>query len=272
MKHIGILMLGLAGVVAFSAVLRAENAVLPDDPYALVVARNIFGLNPPTPVNTNPQDATPPPKITPNGIMTILGQLQVLFKVAGTSKPGVPPVDTAYILSEGQRQDDIEVTKIDEKSGVITFNNHGTVQQLPLEVGKASSSAIASTAAGHSGVPNVPGMSGERGENRAGLENVRGGRRFGGSRGDNNNANVQDDGSTLENTTRNNTFNAASQIPKGMTPEVQDAAIEVNRELTQQQVEDGTLPPLPITPITPADATGVGGAPLVAPPPSAPRP
>ena len=111
-----------------------------DNPYAPIVSRNIFGLVP-IPTN-NPADAgpppIPPPKITPNGIMTLFGKLQVLFKVANPPKPGQPPKDDAYVLGVGERQDEIEVQKIDEPAATITFNNHGTVQELPLVAGPAS--------------------------------------------------------------------------------------------------------------------------------------
>ena len=93
------------------------------------------------PVDTSPVDTTPPPKITPNGIMTIFGQLQVLFKVANPGKPGKAAGEDDYILSEGERQDDIEVVKIDEKGGMVTFNNHGETQQLPLVAATPSSTA-----------------------------------------------------------------------------------------------------------------------------------
>ena len=92
--------------------------------------RNVFGLNPP-PTNPPPQADDTPLKITPNGIMSIFGQLQVLYKVAPRSgQPGAK--EESYCLSEGQSQDDIEVTHINEKAGIVTFNNHGTVQEIPL--------------------------------------------------------------------------------------------------------------------------------------------
>ena len=143
MKRARNLLLCLAGGLALNTSVRADDAVLPGNPYAPVVARNIFGLNPPPPpVDPNAAaDATPPPKITPNGIMSIFGQLQVLFKVTKPAVAGKPAVDDAYILSEGQQQDEIEVTKIDERGGLVTFNNHGEVQQLPLAVGTASTGA-----------------------------------------------------------------------------------------------------------------------------------
>src|SRR6185369_9059978 len=71
-------------------------------------------------------------KITATGIQNFFGKAEVLFKVAGVSRPGQPPKDQSYILKEGERQDDIEVVKIDEKNGIITFRNHGQTQDVVL--------------------------------------------------------------------------------------------------------------------------------------------
>ena len=131
MKRLGKIVVCLASGLVLNAGARADDRMLSNNPYAPIVVRNIFGLNPPLPADAD-QPAEPPPKITPNGIMSIFGQLQVLFKVAGTAKPGQPAKDDSYILSEGQRQDEIEVVHIDEKAGLVTFNNHGTVQELSL--------------------------------------------------------------------------------------------------------------------------------------------
>ena len=130
MKRLVKIVVCLASGLVLNAGARADDVVLPNNPYAPIVVRNVFGLNPPQPVDTNAPQADLP-KITPNGIMSIFGQLQVLFKVAGTAKPGQPAKDESYILSEGQRQDEIEVIQIDEKASLVTFNNHGTVQELP---------------------------------------------------------------------------------------------------------------------------------------------
>jgi len=117
----------------------AAPAVDNSQPYATIVARNIFGLVPvpPPPPPAEPL-ADPPPKITANGIMSVFGELQALFKVSFPGKGGQPAKDQSYMLSEGQRQDDIEVVKIDVKAASITFNNHGTEQEIPLEVAKDS--------------------------------------------------------------------------------------------------------------------------------------
>jgi hypothetical protein len=119
------------------------------------VTRNVFGINPPAPTDPNKANAEPPPKITPNGIMSVSGHVQALFKVAIPAKPGQPAKEQFYILSESQAQDDIEVTKIDEKAGLVTFNNHGTIQELPLASGPASGPAA--TAQGGPGMlPRLP--------------------------------------------------------------------------------------------------------------------
>jgi hypothetical protein len=263
MNQCGKIAIGLAGGLALNIIARADDVVLPGDPYATVVARNIFGLNPPPQQITNPQDANPPVKITPNGIMTIFGEVQVLFKVAGTPKPGgSPSTDESYILSEGQRQDDIEVVKIDEKNSIITFNNHGETQQLPLVVTQPSSTPSSALAGGSA----IGGLGAAGGRFSPGFANPGGGQ---GARARGNGGGAYGGGGANPSNvpTRNNTFNAASQIPEGMTPEVQTITIEANREMTKQQVIQGELPPLPPTDLTPSDAVGPGGNPLITPSP-----
>jgi len=130
MTRLGKIAVCLAGGLVLCTGARAQNVALAGNPYQPIVVRNVFGLNP-IPISTNPPVDTTLPKITPNGIMSIFGQLQVLFKVA--PKPGEKDAkEQSYVLSEGQQQDDIEVVHIDEKESLVTFNNHGTVQELPL--------------------------------------------------------------------------------------------------------------------------------------------
>jgi hypothetical protein len=140
MKRVGKIALCLAGGLAFVAGARADNL------YGSIAERNVFNLNPPQPADATQQNTEPPPKITANGIMSIFGHLQVLFKVAMPGRQGQPARDVSYILSEGQRQDDIEVVQISEKTGTVKFNNHGTIQELALTstpaAGGAASAAI----------------------------------------------------------------------------------------------------------------------------------
>ena len=138
--------IGLISVVGLAALAaRADDSVSADNPYVSIPARNIFNL---VPIPTNPPPVLaapdPPSKITPNGIMSLFGSLQVLFKVANPPKPGQPPTDQSYVMSEGDREDGISVLRIDQAVGVITFDNHGITQKLPLV-------ATTDTDSGHSG-------------------------------------------------------------------------------------------------------------------------
>lgn len=237
MKRAGIIAVCLAGGLALGASLRADDVVLPGNPYAVVVARNIFGLNPPPLVDPNATIVEPPVKIIPNGIMSIFGQLQVLFKVA--AKPGGK--DAAYMLTEGQRQDEIEVVKINEKAAIVTFNNHGIVQELPLVVTPPSATPSAPTGGGPgaSGIaPNVAPGAGINGNNpfnnRFGNRGVPGAR-VGNSPG-------AENGSGPRNVpTRGN------QPP--VDPVTQTIMIEANRMNAQQQ-GDPSAKLYPITELT----------------------
>jgi hypothetical protein len=136
MKCVGKIAIGLVGGLVLIAGARADTVALADNPYTPIVTRNIFGLNP---VQADETPSEPPPKITLNGIMSIYGKLQALYKVAGSGKPGQP--DQSYMLTEGQRQNDIEVMSINSASNLVTFNNHGTVQEIPLANAPAATGA-----------------------------------------------------------------------------------------------------------------------------------
>ena len=143
MKVAGKMIASLVMAAVMYGPVQAAEGVASGNPYSALVARNIFGLVP-IPVSNTADELPPPeppPKITPNGIMSIFGKLQVLFKVPGKPVSGQPAKDASYVLCQGERQDEIEVQKIDEKAGTVTFNNHGVVQELALEKGAASGPA-----------------------------------------------------------------------------------------------------------------------------------
>ncbi|HEV2327780.1 MAG TPA: hypothetical protein VGY56_03205 [Verrucomicrobiae bacterium] len=132
-------------------------AVAPSgNPYESIVTRNVFGLNP-IPVVTIPDapPGPPPPKITLTGIMTIFGPTEALFKVAGVVRNHGQPHDESYIFTEGEMQDDVEVTKIDTNKMMVTFMNHGVQQDIGLTEGVASTGPAPST-------PTFPGQPGMR--------------------------------------------------------------------------------------------------------------
>ena len=114
----------------------ANSGASSGNPYGQIMARNVFALG--TSVSSVPSTpAEPLPTITPNGIMSVFGSAQTLFKVTG-NQPGQPAGEKSYILGEGQSEDDIKVVRIDGKNAVVTFNNHGTIQELPLVAATAS--------------------------------------------------------------------------------------------------------------------------------------
>jgi hypothetical protein len=166
MKCVGKIAIWLAGGLVLSAGAQADNftAASAHNPYAPIMTRNVFGLNPvldETPVGD------PPPKITLNGIMSIHGRSQALYKVAGTGKPGQPAKDQSYILSEGQRQDDVEVMHINDQASLVTFNNHGTVQEIPLANAPAGTTSAPGTG-GQVSRPNFGRPTGGSGGGNAG--------------------------------------------------------------------------------------------------------
>jgi hypothetical protein len=130
MNRFGKIAGGFACGLVLNAGLSLSFGALSSNPYEPIVTRNIFDLNPPQ-VNAAPV-VEPPAKITLDGIMNIFGSRQALFYVDIPPRPPEPAMQKSYILSEGQQQDDIEVTRIDENKGVVTFNNHGVVQEIPL--------------------------------------------------------------------------------------------------------------------------------------------
>jgi hypothetical protein len=136
------------------------------NPYGSIVTRNVFGLNPPPPAVADVPQGAPPPKITLTGITTIFGPAEALYKVSGVAQTGKPPKDESYILKEGEQQDDVTVQHIDIEKNIVTFNNHGVVQDIPLAAGVASGGTAAPSgggggfqpprAAGFGGRPNIP--------------------------------------------------------------------------------------------------------------------
>jgi hypothetical protein len=242
---------------------QSQDIAIADKPYASIIARNMFGLLPIPPPDTNPPapPVDPPPKITLNGIMTIFGRDQALFKVATKPAPGQPAKDNSYVLSEGERQDEIEVVKINHVDGIVSFNNHGTSQELPLLAAANGSGA----AAGPGGAPGP-------GNPASGFPRLGSPRRPGmnvGAPNYNNNVgspaqpNMNPGGSP---------YQAAGTQPSGQSIEDRAlsaartmAEIEDNRIATQELVNKGLMPPLPPTPMTPPDATAADGYPLVVP-------
>jgi len=282
MNVVGKFSLGLTAALVLNLGVRAAPAVPPpvlpvaadaatapavdsSQPYATIMARNVFGLvpiPPPPPPPGPPED--PPPKITANGIMSVFGELQALFKVSVPGKGGQPAKDQSYMLSEGQRQDDIEVTKIDEKAATITFDNHGTVQEIPLEAAKDSDSGAPAPGLGQPPPggfnPGLPRFRPRPGMPPDGL----------------NPANFNGGGPGAPMAPQNNNGANSGAIPGGansaspngytvdngadLTPEQQALLIETERARLQAAQDDGQKPEYPPEMLPPTRLTeGTGG-------------
>jgi hypothetical protein len=113
------------------------KAVTPDasgNKYQGIVDRNVFNVHPAVPhddaADRAAREKQQIPKLTLNGITTILGKKMTFITVPAT-KPGTQP--ETLMLAEGQAQDDIEVRQIDEKAGVVKVVNHSDEQTLDFE-------------------------------------------------------------------------------------------------------------------------------------------
>jgi hypothetical protein len=131
MKMRGKIALAIAGL-SFAI---AANAIVNDgsNPYQPIVERNVFGLKDPPPPPSPDAEKPPPAKITLTGISTILGRKQALLEWTEPPTPGQQPKKNYSILTEGQREGQIEVLQIDEKAGMVKVRNYGVAQTLNFE-------------------------------------------------------------------------------------------------------------------------------------------
>jgi hypothetical protein len=205
-----------------------------DTPYGSIAVRNVFGLNPiPPPAPPQDPNAIPPPKITLTGITTIFGPAEALYKVAGYAKNGKQVPDQSYILTEGEEQDDVEVTAIDTQKDTVTFNNHGQTQVLPLSNGVAtggdSGSGPSRPRFGGPGHPNIPNFNNLPESVRQRLQ-----QRFGNMNdGSQNNNNFNPAGQYNSNTTDNNS--SFTQNQSGLSGDDQAALISAQHAQLEQQ-------------------------------------
>jgi hypothetical protein len=246
-------------------------AISSENPYQMVVERNVFALKPPAPAAPDPASIKPPaPKVILNGIITLLGNKRALLKMTPPAAKGEPAKEQSYVLTEGQRDGDLEVIKIDEKAGMVTVNDFGTVTNITFDTNATkTASAPPGMPAPAGAIPppvmpatftppggglrslptrtlRLPGMNpgaqppsaGQGASSGAGV----GGLSLGG------NGVPAGNGSqpTL-----------AEQQPQQGSDEVAAAMLELVREQTKQDVLNGTAAPLPVTHFTPPGSVGI---------------
>jgi hypothetical protein len=145
------------------ALLVCVNAVCAQtNPFEAILTRNLFGLVPEAP----PAKAEPPPlpKITLTGITTVTGVARALFQMPSTpgKSPGGPGGERYFNLKMGEREDEVEVLRIDERAGIVVVAYSGTVIDLKFEknVQPAAASQLPppQQLVAPSPLPNPPGV------------------------------------------------------------------------------------------------------------------
>lgn len=126
------------GETAPGAEISGKKAAESANPYDAIVERNVFDLKDPPDTNAPPPTNEPPANVRLTGIMSIFGHTQALFMVQKSGQPGKgAEPEVSYILSEGQRQEGLEVVQIDAKAKKVKIKNDGIVSTLTFEVAKA---------------------------------------------------------------------------------------------------------------------------------------
>jgi len=133
---------------------QAARALVPEpDHYRAIPDRNLFGLRPPQLATNEP----PPPQLTKillTGITTILGDKRALMKtLMPAGKPGEQAKEQSLILSEGQREGEIEVLAIDEHAGSVKVDNSGTIMTLTFDKDGAKLPSAPPSPSGLAGLP-----------------------------------------------------------------------------------------------------------------------
>jgi hypothetical protein len=139
MRFNKLLTLVTAGACLWAGVV-GSHADSPDNPYAAITARNVFGLKDPPPAGSTLTNAVPaaPPNIKITGVSRLFNIKRAHFIVVDnvTPVPGKPvaPAETNYVsLSEGAEKDNLRVVTIDEKAGTAKVVISGIERIMTLE-------------------------------------------------------------------------------------------------------------------------------------------
>jgi hypothetical protein len=127
-----LLISSLSGLV-LCATASAIGPDVPQNRYQNIVERNLFGLKDLPKAESPSPPSAPPPRITLTGITTILGNKLAIMTAMVPAKPGEPAKELPLMLAEGQRDGNIEVLGIDEKSRSVRVNDFGEVTTLTFE-------------------------------------------------------------------------------------------------------------------------------------------
>ncbi len=149
---------GILGTLVFGAgAIAADTTDSSSNPYQGVVVRNVFGLRDPPPP-PDPDSIKPPvPTFYLTGITTIFGNKRALFRTAPAPAKTGKPVgkEESFMLTEGQRQGEVEVMHIDEVAGTVQVTYAGTVLTIDFTNNAAKAVAVAPPMGAPPGVPGL---------------------------------------------------------------------------------------------------------------------
>jgi hypothetical protein len=124
--------LSLWAAVLVATVAHATTRGSAPDRYERIRERNAFGLKPRETPATQEPPRQPLRKVILTGVTTLGGYKRALLKIEPL--PGkAGEKEESVILTEGQREGDIEVVQIDERDGKVTLNNSGEVETITFE-------------------------------------------------------------------------------------------------------------------------------------------
>ena len=138
-----------------------ETAVKDSGPYAMIVARNVFRLNPiPPPVQVTNEPPAPPPSPLQLTGLSRFGRTPIRALLA--NKPANPTNVLFFNLAEGERKDNLEILKINEAEESVEIMYAGVRSTVLLKDSKHEPSAapaagVLGAQPGQAGfVPGVP--------------------------------------------------------------------------------------------------------------------
>ncbi len=140
-----------------------------ENPYSVIVDRNIFHLNPEPVVSTTPEVKPPDlPKVMLDGFMGKGNLVKVLFAIPGKDAKATP---TYLTLALGEKGGDseghsVELRKINPDQSEVEIINSGTLQTLNVKSNGYVASAAPAGPPGHGGPGGPPGPGGLPGLHR----------------------------------------------------------------------------------------------------------
>ena len=128
------------------------------NPYKIIALRNIFGLRPPPPPQKVEAPSVPLPNIVLTGITTILGEKRAFLEITSLARPPQPPKPQSCILTEGQREGDVQVVQIDPKAESVKILNSGVEMLLTFDKNGRKPTTVATAAPTRPIMPSLPAL------------------------------------------------------------------------------------------------------------------